>query len=86
MTIGNGVVVGANSVVTKDIPPYAIVVGSPAKVIGYRFTKEIIEKLQEIQWWDFSLEHLRICREILKKNELTMEDVLDLERIKTHKQ
>ena len=81
--IGNGAVIGANSVVTKDIPPYAIAVGSPAKVIGYRFSKEIIDRLQEIQWWDFPLGLLRECREILS-NELKMEEVLKLETIKGH--
>lgn len=44
--IGNGVVIGANSVVTKDIPPYAIVVGSPAKIIKYRFKDEKIGGLK----------------------------------------
>lgn len=43
--IGQGAVIGANSVVTKDVPPYAIVVGSPARLIRYRFSEEIIEQL-----------------------------------------
>lgn len=81
VTIGNGVVVGANSVVTKDIPPYAIAVGSPAKVIGYRFSQEIIDKLEEIRWWDFPVEVLHECRKIFTR-ELKKEDVEELERKK----
>lgn len=52
VTVGDGAVVGANSLVTKDVPPYAIVVGSPAKVLKYRFDKDIIEALLELKWWD----------------------------------
>lgn len=51
VTIHNGAVVAANSTVTRDVPPYAIVAGNPAKVIKYRFDPETIRKLQEIQWW-----------------------------------
>ena len=58
ITIGNGVIVGANSVVTKDIPPYSIVGGVPAKLIKKRFTPDIIEKLIESNWWNYSLEDL----------------------------
>ena len=53
VNIGDGAIIGANAVVTKDIPPYAIAVGSPARVVKYRFEPEIIEKLLEIKWWDF---------------------------------
>ncbi|WP_432718878.1 CatB-related O-acetyltransferase [Pectinatus frisingensis] len=49
--IGNGAIIGAGSVVAGSIPPYAIAVGNPAKVIKYRFSHDIIEKLQNIKWW-----------------------------------
>jgi acetyltransferase-like isoleucine patch superfamily enzyme len=52
--IGRGAVVGAGSIVTKNIPPYAIVAGNPAKVIKQRFTPEQIEKLENSQWWTWS--------------------------------
>lgn len=49
--IGNGAIVAANSVVTKNVPPYAIVAGNPAKIVKYRFSEEIIHKLNTIKWW-----------------------------------
>jgi virginiamycin A acetyltransferase len=54
VTLGTGCVVGANSVVTKDVPPYAIVVGSPAKVTRYRFSEEIISLLIDSKWWEYA--------------------------------
>ncbi len=51
VTVHNGAVIAANSTVTKDVPPYAIVAGSPARVVKYRFDPKTIERLQRIQWW-----------------------------------
>ena len=56
--IGNGAVIGAGSFVNKDIPPYAIVAGIPAKIIKYRFNEEEISALNIIKWWDMSKEEL----------------------------
>lgn len=53
VTVGNGSVIVRNSHVVKDVPPYAVVGGNPAKVIGYRRTEEQIKKLQMIQWWNW---------------------------------
>lgn len=58
VTIGNGAVIGAGSVITKDVPPYAIVTGVPAKILKYRFKQEYIEKLLELCWWDLPKEVL----------------------------
>ncbi|MDX9664250.1 CatB-related O-acetyltransferase [Pseudomonas sp. P5_152] len=55
VTIGIGAVVAANSIVTKDVPPYAIVGGAPAKIIKYRFDSELIEALIKSRWWVFDL-------------------------------
>lgn len=51
VTIGAGAVVGANSFVNKDVPPYAIVVGSPARIIKYRFDDQTIQRLQQSRYW-----------------------------------
>lgn len=53
VTIGDGAVIAARAVVTKDVPPYAIVAGQPAKVIRYRFSEDIIARLLQLKWWDW---------------------------------
>jgi acetyltransferase-like isoleucine patch superfamily enzyme len=57
--IGCGAIVAAGAAVTKDIPDYAIVGGVPAKIIKYRFSKEEIELLLSLKWWDCSYEKLK---------------------------
>lgn len=52
VTVGDGAVLGAKALVVKDVPPYAIVGGTPAKVIKYRFEPDEIEKLLESEWWN----------------------------------
>lgn len=57
--IQNGSIVGANSVVTKDVPPYSIVVGNPAKIVKYRFTERQIESLLKIKWWEWTEDRIK---------------------------
>jgi len=56
--IGDGAVIGAGAVVTKNVPDFAIVAGNPAKLIRYRFSEEVIDKLKEDKWWDRAIEEL----------------------------
>jgi acetyltransferase-like isoleucine patch superfamily enzyme len=59
VSLGNGAVVGAGAIVTRDVPAFAIVVGSPAKVVRYRFNAETIEVLEAFEWWSKDIEFLR---------------------------
>ncbi len=57
--IGDGAVIGAGSVVTKDVPPYAIVASNPARIIKYRFEEEKIIRLLNDKWWSIKSEELK---------------------------
>lgn len=59
VTIGDGAVIASRAVVTKDVPPYSIVGGVPAKIIRRRFDVETIDKLLNLKWWDWSVEKIK---------------------------
>jgi len=59
VTVGDGAVIGANSHVVKDVPPYTIVGGNPAKIIRKRFSDEQIDAMLKIKWWDWEVEKIR---------------------------
>ena len=70
VTIHNGAVIGAGTTVTKDVPPYAIVVGNPGKVIKYRFDEDQIKALLNIKWWEWDEEKIRNNTLSLWSNEI----------------
>ncbi|MFD2646657.1 type B chloramphenicol O-acetyltransferase [Devosia albogilva] len=65
ITVGDGAVIGTRALVTKDVEPYTIVGGNPAKPIRKRFSDEAIAKLLELRWWDWSVEQLTAAMPLL---------------------
>jgi acetyltransferase-like isoleucine patch superfamily enzyme len=55
ITIGDGAIIGAGAVVTRDVEPFAIVVGTPAKFIRHRFAEDLIEQIKHVAWWQYNL-------------------------------
>lgn len=77
VTIGDGAIIGAGSMVLKDVPPYSIVVGVPAKIIRYRFTKIEIEKLLELKLWNHDFDWI-------KKNYKLFNDINNLNKLEEY--
>ena len=75
VNISDGAIVATGAVVTKDIPPYAIVGGVPAKIIKYKFPQEVIDRLEEIQWWNLPDEKITKVIDLLHIKNPTMEDI-----------
>lgn len=70
ITVGDGAIIAANSVVTKNVDPYTIVGGNPAKLIRKRFDDEVISLLLKLQWWDWNIEKITQNISILCSNNL----------------
>lgn len=74
--IGDGAVVGAGAIVTRDVEPYAIVVGVPARTIKYRYPMKMIASFLRIKWWDWPIEKIEENFELFYQPELFC-DVFD---------
>lgn len=80
VTIGDGAIVAGGAIVTKDVPPYAIVGGAPSKIIRYRFDEPIIQELLNLKWWELPIE-------ILYQNRVEFDNIqLAIDQIKKIKQ
>lgn len=75
VNIGDGAVIAARAVVTKNVEPYSIVGGNPAKIIKYRFSADKIKKLLEIKWWNWDIEKIKNNIDILRDSNV---DILDI--------
>ena len=70
VTIGNGAVIGARAVVAKNVKPYSIVVGNPARHIRFRFDEPTIEALLKIAWWDWPIEKIAEAMPLMLSNDV----------------
>lgn len=70
VNIGDGAIIAARAVVTKDVPPYTIVGGTPAKEIRKRFDTELIQQLLNFKWWDWSTDKIRQCLPYIAEGKL----------------
>lgn len=68
LKIGDGAVIGAHSVVTKDVPPYSVVAGNPARIVRMRFNENEIGMLLEMRWWDWPIEKIKKALKLLTNN------------------
>lgn len=81
VTIGHGAIVGACAVVSRDVPPYAVVAGNPAQVVRMRFAPEVVARLLELAWWDWPIEQILAALPAIEAG-----DVAALERFAEERQ
>ncbi|PTD94248.1 hypothetical protein C9439_03990 [archaeon SCG-AAA382B04] len=80
VNVGHGAIIGADSVVTKDVEPYSIVAGNPAKHIKYRFSEKIRNQLLELKWWEWDEEKIERNKKFFSTDLREVDDVYSLIR------
>ena len=80
VNVADGTVLGANTVLAKDTKPYGIYIGNPAQLKSYRYSDEIIRKLLEISWWNWSLNKIKSNREFFNLN-LKKSKAFDIDKL-----
>jgi virginiamycin A acetyltransferase len=76
--VGDGAIIAANSTVTRNVPPYAIVMGNPAKIVKYRFSKDLIVSLLEVKWWLWSDDKIRFNKDLFE-GKLTLQKIANID-------
>lgn len=78
VSIGNGAVIGADSVVVDDVEPYSIVAGNPASHKGYRFDPQTRDTLQQLQWWNWEFDKIKDNKQFFEADLRTVEDITEI--------
>ena len=77
VSIGHGAIIASNAVVTKDVVPYAVMGGNPARLIRMRFSDETIERLLDLAWWDWSIEKITKHANLIAQGDPSVFDHMD---------
>lgn len=70
VSIGDGAIIGAGALITRDVPPFSVVVGNPGRIVKFRFEESVIERLLRVKWWDLDIDTVRGFIDLLYTNDI----------------